>query len=128
MYTCVLAGFISGYSCFVKQQTAYEMLISYWSSDVCSSDLELRRRAVRIARRKARVVDQTLVDRTHDDPDIDPARRHAAADRKSGVKGKSVAVRVVNGGSRFIAKKTIKHTKQNTITHEPDHVLNRDSK
>src|SRR3546814_9984476 len=24
---------------FFKQKTAYEMLISYWSSDVCSSDL-----------------------------------------------------------------------------------------
>src|SRR3546814_6635642 len=26
---------------FVKQKTAYEMLISDWSSDVCSSDLEI---------------------------------------------------------------------------------------
>src|SRR3546814_6978997 len=26
---------------FVEQKTAYEMLISDWSSDVCSSDLEL---------------------------------------------------------------------------------------
>src|SRR3546814_9157320 len=25
--------------CFFKQKTTYEMLISYWSSDVCSSDL-----------------------------------------------------------------------------------------
>src|SRR3546814_4040746 len=24
---------------FLQQKTAYEMLISYWSSDVCSSDL-----------------------------------------------------------------------------------------
>src|SRR3546814_8076175 len=27
---------------FVKQKTAYEMRISDWSSDVCSSDLEAR--------------------------------------------------------------------------------------
>src|SRR3546814_993031 len=27
------------YCCFVKQKTAYEMRISDWSSDVCSSDL-----------------------------------------------------------------------------------------
>src|SRR3546814_8958432 len=27
------------YCCFVKQNTAYEMRISDWSSDVCSSDL-----------------------------------------------------------------------------------------
>src|SRR3546814_8254816 len=26
--------------CFFMQQTSYEMRISYWSSDVCSSDLE----------------------------------------------------------------------------------------
>src|SRR3546814_2357395 len=30
---------------FFKQKTAYEMRISDWSSDVCSSDLLLRRRA-----------------------------------------------------------------------------------
>src|SRR3546814_2264958 len=29
---------------FFKQKTAYEMRISDWSSDVCSSDLLLRRR------------------------------------------------------------------------------------
>src|SRR3546814_2414056 len=28
--------------CFFKQKTAYEMRISDWSSDVCSSDLKLR--------------------------------------------------------------------------------------
>src|SRR3546814_6999203 len=31
---------------FFKQKTAYEMRISDWSSDVCSSDLALRRRPV----------------------------------------------------------------------------------
>src|SRR3546814_15544329 len=30
--------------CFFKQKTAYEMRISDWSSDVCSSDLEQARR------------------------------------------------------------------------------------
>src|SRR3546814_19366597 len=29
------------YVCFFKQKTAYEMRISDWSSDVCSSDLEV---------------------------------------------------------------------------------------
>src|SRR3546814_16200128 len=28
---------------FFKQKTAYEMRISYWSSDVCSSDLDIER-------------------------------------------------------------------------------------
>src|SRR3546814_15558159 len=32
--------------CFFKQKTAYEMRISDWSSDVCSSDLDLRERVV----------------------------------------------------------------------------------
>src|SRR3546814_4769407 len=31
---------------FFKQKTAYEMRISDWSSDVCSSDLDLQRRDV----------------------------------------------------------------------------------
>src|SRR3546814_6823487 len=31
--------------CFFKQKTAYEMRISDWSSDVCSSDLQMARRA-----------------------------------------------------------------------------------
>src|SRR3546814_9572170 len=31
---------------FFKQKTAYEMRISYWSSDVCSSDLAIRAGAV----------------------------------------------------------------------------------
>src|SRR3546814_7838054 len=39
---------ICGLFFFFKQKTAYEMRISDWSSDVCSSDLEgeVRRRAV----------------------------------------------------------------------------------
>src|SRR3546814_10721727 len=36
---CISA--ISQWFFFVKMKTAYEMRISYWSSDVCSSDLEL---------------------------------------------------------------------------------------
>src|SRR3546814_1099899 len=35
---------------FFKQKTAYEMRISDWSSDVCSSDLHARDRAARCAR------------------------------------------------------------------------------
>src|SRR3546814_3324945 len=31
--------------CFFKQKTAYEMRISDWSSDVCSSDLEVTAQA-----------------------------------------------------------------------------------
>src|SRR3546814_5457428 len=34
-----LTGYVSGRIFFFKQKTAYEMRISDWSSDVCSSDL-----------------------------------------------------------------------------------------
>src|SRR3546814_6257185 len=34
-----MSGFVSIYFFFFKQKTAYEMRISDWSSDVCSSDL-----------------------------------------------------------------------------------------
>src|SRR3546814_10424727 len=38
---CVCDSKLYGFDCFffVKQKTAYEMRISDWSSDVCSSDL-----------------------------------------------------------------------------------------
>src|SRR3546814_6181987 len=54
---------------FFKQKTAYEMRISDWSSDVCSSDLHGRDGALpegrrpprrRRARRRTRGVDDTL--------------------------------------------------------------------
>src|SRR3546814_16002297 len=35
----MLGGLLSGFFFFFKQKTAYEMRISDWSSDVCSSDL-----------------------------------------------------------------------------------------
>src|SRR3546814_4548701 len=35
------------YICFFKQKTAYEMRISDWSSDVCSSDLVRERSTMR---------------------------------------------------------------------------------
>src|SRR3546814_9014095 len=48
MVWCVLIGWVGcggeGVGCgffFFKQKTAYEMRISDWSSDVCSSDLAL---------------------------------------------------------------------------------------
>src|SRR3546814_16302304 len=40
---------------FFKQKTAYEMRISDWSSDVCSSDEQLRRRAGRRQRQTGRM-------------------------------------------------------------------------
>src|SRR3546814_4855315 len=39
----LVSNFVTSVVFFFKQKTAYEMRISDWSSDVCSSDLPLRR-------------------------------------------------------------------------------------
>src|SRR3546814_6230072 len=44
MYTSLiwfLYMIVNVFFCFFKQKTAYEMRISDWSSDVCSSDLDV---------------------------------------------------------------------------------------
>src|SRR3546814_8176941 len=46
----VLLKYILWFFFFFKQKTAYEMRISDWSSDVCSSDLTILRRLVGKAR------------------------------------------------------------------------------
>src|SRR3546814_20743029 len=120
---------------FFKQKTAYEMRISDWSSDVCSSDLADQRRALDRGGHLA-VLDQVgLRGREHElaagDVDLAAAEidgveaalhrgddlirlavaaqhvgvGHARQDRKSVVSGKSVYVRVDLGGRRFITKK-----------------------
>src|SRR3546814_11304429 len=95
---------------FVKQKTAYEMRISDWSSDVCSSDLARRRNwrwpmgAASTRRSRCRR----------------PVRRRAIGsggeDRKSVVSGKSVSVRVDLGGSRNIQKKTPRSNRLTNLT------------
>src|SRR3546814_10622414 len=64
--------------CVFKQKTAYEMRISDWSSDVCSSDLprldrrgagargELERRACRPVNKVADGIEEKLVMAEHD--------------------------------------------------------------
>src|SRR3546814_11250632 len=93
-----------------KQKTAYELRISDWSSDVCSSDLEkvrrdrpsalmalLRRSAMRRARHRAWR------------PKARPSTWTAwprSRDRKRVVQGKRGSVRVDLGGRRILKKKT----------------------
>src|SRR3546814_21006357 len=117
---------------FFKQKTAYEMRISDWSSDVCSSDL---RYALKIQRR---VIAAQIIGRgtghAHRHPHLsiklfqldpfgalllaDDQLRHAhvgvgkppesqpgRGDRKSVVWGKSVSVRVDLGGRGIMKKK-----------------------
>src|SRR3546814_14371690 len=100
---------MSVYVCifFFKQMAAYELRISDWSSDVCSSDLfeQQRRRfgdaVERGARGElARVGQRGLVHI------VAFAGKRAAGERarKSVVLGKSVSVRVDLGGRRIIKK------------------------
>src|SRR3546814_16786112 len=95
------------------------MLISDWSSDVCSSDLGNQNDLV-IAFFAAMRLGAVWVGINKILPEGD--KRHILAhsgakllltdsrDRKSGVKGKSVSVRVDLGGRRIIKKKKIIHT------------------
>src|SRR3546814_17013770 len=109
---------------FFKQKTAYEMRISDWSSDVCSSDLRAGRggRAcpgastaspptARPASRRARS-GRTRSAACASSARAARRRRGRASrstDRKSVGEGKSVAVRVSLGGRRNIQNKKNKH-------------------
>src|SRR3546814_13208098 len=96
---------------FFKQKTAYEMRISDWSSDVCSSDLGHRAEIAeplaklfqagrpRIERKIGGVVGDEGLEYFETDIAKD------ALDRKSVVEGTSVSGRVDLGGRRIIKKK-----------------------
>src|SRR3546814_17411397 len=127
---------------FFKQKTAYEMRISDWSSDVCSSDL-LRKRSATIAtpaKRLSPIVSRSIgyqpfgacspVPRTTTPIAAKslfaivtssakvpgamqmPSRRPG---RTSVVQGKGVSVRVETGGCRIIKKKNTKQIFMNNI-------------
>src|SRR3546814_9516034 len=108
-----------------KQKTAYELRISDWSSDVCSSDLSLsdltliycgkaeighifrsfslKGPAIRLESEKSASNRLSLATIGQ----VRQAARLAAMhDRKSVVLGKSVSVRVDLGGRRLFKKKT----------------------
>src|SRR3546814_11599982 len=100
------------------------MRISDWSSDVCSSDLEV---AVQVVRLVPVVPEGRQAGSDRHQPDVavegvgrrDDLRRGdveraqlalEAVDRKSVVSGKSVSVRVDLGGRLIIKKKTKRQT------------------
>src|SRR3546814_13325139 len=125
---------------FFKQKTAYEMRISDWSSDVCSSDLARatlspapRGTALPVHRRDREIHEpqgrqrrnppadpgrprqpardypwpQGRADQGNRQQGLSRTRRPAGEDRKSGVQGRSVTVRVDLGGRRSNKKKKI---------------------
>src|SRR3546814_20542665 len=117
---------------FFKQKTAYEMRISDWSSDVCSSDLGMR--AVKdfgqfsnlvprptlphsIPRMPSRILALSASSAAISAMISSGSRSGASSalfgffteDRKSVVSGKSVSVRVDLGGRRTIKKKKNRH-------------------
>src|SRR3546814_10872374 len=115
MTSCTMSVFLMYCNCilflffFFKQKTAYEIRISYWSSDVCSSDLT-RRAAHRLpAQRRGSVCrPHRCVDGLRA-PDRHPADARFAAstheDRKSVVSGNRVSIGVYMRGGRNINKK-----------------------
>src|SRR3546814_15989298 len=100
---------------FFKQKTAYEMRISDWSSDVCSSDLSCLSHLNHLRSRERRWVQWTgeaAFERSRNGTwqygrtsGWRCDRRSGCKDRKSVVSGKSVSVRVDLGGRRSIKKK-----------------------
>src|SRR3546814_6334609 len=98
---------------FFKQKTAYELRISDWSSDVCSSDLRHPGARPDGGRQVGRGVGPVTVRATGGDvreltSQMGTRVTGFGGDRKSVVEGKSVLVSVDLGGSRLIKIKIIK--------------------
>src|SRR3546814_9085077 len=102
---------------FFKQKTAYEMRISDWSSDVCSSDLRRRTVAAAAGLQRPPRAAVRLLHAGHPDEhgglhpgQSEPVRPGGARgagrqpDRKSVVEGKTVSVGVDLGGRSNIKK------------------------
>src|SRR3546814_19429896 len=111
---------------FFKQKTSYDMRISDWSSDVCSSDLT--ESSTPVASRSARTTRAGLATTWSDgtayaSPIAGPTGCAACTactctasptrDRKSVGQGKSVSLRVDIGGRRNINKKKTQLTRHN---------------
>src|SRR3546814_16797517 len=109
---------------FFKQKTAYEMRISDWSSDVCSSDLcrgastgprsspprgtgrgTRGRGGTRATRRPRRSGAPNRTAPQHPTSGLPRSSRRRGGDRKSGAMGKHVSVRGDIGGRRVVKKK-----------------------
>src|SRR3546814_2697352 len=87
---CIIECFLLLTLFFFKQKTAYEMRISDWSSDVCSSDLLLAARPVALEHDLAPVGRETAAD-------VD-ARRGRQAYRRPAVRRDAIDVGVAEIG------------------------------
>src|SRR3546814_11743891 len=95
---------------FFKHKTAYEMRISDWSSDVCSSDLSATLAWRGVGWRYCPTVRKSMpAERMSSITWWISMRSSPSPDRKSVVSGKSVSVRVYLGGRRIINKTTYIH-------------------
>src|SRR3546814_13567068 len=115
--------YISSGFFFFKQKTAYEMRISDWSSDVCSSDLIAPPARARIACKVSMpsiAVGAPPEDSTRSTPSAIAASAAVTGsrDRKSVVQGKRVTARVDLSGGRIINKKQTLTTKNITTTYD----------
>src|SRR3546814_13130182 len=115
---------------FFKQKTAYEMRISDWSSDVCSSDLPDAVPAGKYAKAAltALGVWSSVADRLAPAENVRAAMAlvergaaplgivYATEDRKSVGEGKRLSVSEELGGQRIIKQKNITHHVSHSIT------------
>src|SRR3546814_13575431 len=95
---------------FFKQKTAYEMRISDWSSDVCSSDLPQPASSSASPASSTCMISARRCGSSRCDCGHSRYAQPAATDRKRVVSGKGVAVRVDLGGRRILKKKTTRNT------------------
>src|SRR3546814_4163701 len=93
MFVCVVFVF------FFKQKTAYEMRISDWSSDVCSSDLGMG--AVPLWRAKA------SFERKRAMPAVSPTSFAAVSDPQPGRARRVVARRRTRSEERSVGKECV---------------------
>src|SRR3546814_16657664 len=110
---------------FCKQKTAYEWRISDWSSDVCSSDLQIALRVLRervAARPRGCAIGVERPGHHRVDADLRAVllRERRRQDRESVVYGKRVSVRVAHGGRRDINKKTTRTNYSRTLQPPPE--------
>src|SRR3546814_16391307 len=107
------------YFFFFKQKTAYEIRISDWSSDVCSSDLHGFKRQQLGVREAIMDLGEVQVIHGNSRSVVGPLECQVGAfeagqlfsgkgkERKSGVEGKSVSVRDDMGGRRTNKRNTM---------------------